>query len=122
MDFTLALLVVASAGVSVKAATAGFSGSAGSAWSYVTNPDLNNNTKALANRYSAVNWQTTSSGSAKMWFRVVNSNGLSKGSALYQGLGTDAFATTAQQHYYYWLQAKREDSSYPAYITGIWAP
>lgn len=118
----LALLVVVSAGTSVKAATAGFSGSAGSAWSYVTNPAAYDNTKALGNKYTGVNWQYSNQGSHKMWFRVVNSNGEEKGKYLYQGLGSDAFATSAQQNYYYWLQSKRENSNTPAYITGVWAP
>ena len=99
-----------------------FSGKAGSSWEYVTDT-RKNYIRPNSPKYFGVSWKTSdSSTSHKMWFRLVNSNGSSRGSACLNYLSSAAIDTTAEANHYYWLQAKREYIIDPkTTVTGDWS-
>lgn len=117
-----ALLIAGVIGTSANAMNSfGFAGSAASGWAYVTNPSTNY-LKDNGNGNFAVGWTYSNQSSHKMWFRLVNSDGASRGSGCLSYLSTAAISTSASRGYYYWLQAKREYIVDPStYVSGTWS-
>ncbi len=117
----LALVLVVSAGINVRADYLGFAGTAPSSWTNVSQLNGKNNNEYLA----GVNWKTSQYSGHRMWFRIVNAEGQDRGKVLIErpGNGVKYLRTTASNGYVYRLQAKRENLWDPkTYITGTWQP
>ena len=89
-------------------------------WGYCTTGNNFKNTTGG----TVINWQYSSqSGAHNMWYRAVNSNGADRGSVLMSYLSSVEFSSSTQWNYYYYLQARRENSVDPTTtVSGYWIP
>lgn len=120
----LTLLLVSSFKISVSAAynNTGFKGKVGSKYEYVSNDGV---TKLNSYKNFTVNWTESSHSNINMWFKMVNSNGVSRGQARlgYLEKKTISASSDTKEGYLYWLMAAREHWIDPSTsVEGIWTP